>query len=98
MKNGIDVETNVPHLITQRRSIQDAPDFKLGYIGAGPKELAANVLWYSNVSDEGDCFRFAGEFQSDVLDKQIDEQGYLSATCIEAWLEDKKIAYNKFKN
>lgn len=92
-KNQNDIEwTDVKHLITNRHdgNIHMAPEFKFGYAGSGPNELAANILYLSEVS-EIECTRLASIFRDEVMHKKTSIDGKLYCADIEAWIALNKV-------
>lgn len=92
-KNQNDIErTDVKHLITNRPdgNIHMAPEFQFGYAGSGPNELAANILWLSEVA-EAECTKLASKFCDEVMHKKISADGKLYCTDIEEWIAMNKV-------
>lgn len=94
------VDTNVRHLITLRHdgNIHEAPDMKIGYAGAGPNELAANMLFLMNV-DEKVCSRLASKFRNEVIDIKMNRDGNrysIDKSVINEWLSTKNITAYEF--
>lgn len=60
-------ETNVPYYVS-RADEEDIPRrlFEWGYIGAGPNELAMNVLFNAGAS-ESDASRLSSFFAHDII-------------------------------
>lgn len=90
--NQNDIEwTDVPHLITNRPdgNILLAPKFKFGYAGSGPNELAANILWLSEV-EEHECTKLSSKFRDEVMHKKVSLDGKLYCSDIEKWLAENK--------
>jgi len=93
-----DIErTDAQHLITNRPdgNIHMAPEFKFGYAGSGPNELAANILWLSEVA-EIECIRLVSKFRDEVMHKEISADGKLYCSAIEEWLIINKVERSPF--
>ncbi|MGP3790673.1 hypothetical protein [Pseudomonas sp. B392_1p] len=91
------VRTDVQHLITNRPdgNIHLAPEFKFGYAGSGPNELAANILWLSEVP-EIECTKLASKFRDEVMHKELTADGKLYYSVIEEWLTINKVERSAF--
>lgn len=85
-----EVKTNVSPLITCRydNNIHLAPEFRLGYDGHGPNELAANVLWTMEVAED-ECKKNASLFRDEVLHMLPRGGGKLYKLDINEWIESK---------
>ena len=92
------VKTNVQHLIScLGEDINKAPQFRLGYDGHGPNELAANILWLMEVA-EGDCKAYASRFRDEVLHKLPREGGRLYKWELDEWIMSKVLERSHYYN
>lgn len=78
--------TNVPHVVS-RHNKGSPPNYEWGYLGAGPRELAMNILYHYGV-EEPEADYFSRHFVDDILGR-IDRTtgGEISEQVIQEWID-----------
>lgn len=79
--------TNVPCRISLRGPLSES-EFEWGYHGAGPRELAANILFQFGVSTQ-EARLFAAEFSEEVLAGLPHAEAFISSARVREWVGDR---------
>ncbi len=85
-KNG-DAVTNVHHSINLRAPYT-AAKYEWGYLGAGPEQLAVDILAQFGLGED-EAKEHAKKFADDVLSTLPHAEAFLSATRVKEWISDR---------
>lgn len=78
---------NIPHIVNLRAPLEPA-NFEWGYHGTGPRELAANILFFFRVPED-EARMFATEFSEEVLSFLPHKEAFLSSERIREWIDTR---------
>lgn len=82
--------TNVAHRVTRGNYADiDKNDFEWGYVGAGPNELAMNILYTRGVSEQ-ESLRLSTLFAHDILSGIPQEGATIHEQVIDDWIRTQK--------
>jgi len=91
--SATEISTNVPHLISWHSpsDFSNKSEFNFGYMGTGPHELSANILWVMDVFPEKECLAWASKFSEEVLNYLPNQGGKINKSEVNDWIKSKNI-------